>query len=305
MGAGLRYTPASMNTSATGSRVRIPTLAAVVLAAFAVGCSAVSSSLTGRLAGGLATAMLSQNDPETVREGAPAFLLMIDGFLAESPDDPELLMTAARLYSSYTGAFVNDPARARVLSVKGREYGWQALCLSNRRLCGAWERPYEEFEEMIDALGPGDVAAAYTAAASWATWIQVNREDWSAVADKARVEALMERVVTLDASFRDGAPHLYLGVLSTLLPEALGGQPERGREHFERSIELSGGRDLMAKVLLARDYARLVFDRELHDGLLEEVMAADPEAGTLTLSNVLAQQEARRLLAESADYFGE
>ena len=142
-------------------------------------------------------------------------------------------------------------------------------------------------------------------AMAWATWVQANSEDWVAVADKARVEALMQRVVALDEGYQRGSAYLYLGVLATLLPEALGGKPEEGRAFFERSIELSGGRDLMAKVLIARDYARLIFDRELHDRLLLEVVEADAVAPGLTLSNTLAQQEARRLLDDSQDYFGD
>ena len=83
----------------------------------------------------------------------------------------------------------------------------------------------------------------------------------------------------------------------------MGGKPEAGREHFERAIALSEGRNLLAKVLFAKQYARLVFDRELHDRLLAEVLAANPEETGFTLSNVLAQQQARTLLAESNDFF--
>jgi hypothetical protein len=59
----------------------------------------------------------------------------------------------------------------------------------------------------------------------------------------------------------------------------------------------------MAKVLYARSYARLVFDRPLHDRLLGEVLAADPQAPGLTLSNTLARDEARGLLDEADEYF--
>ena len=41
----------------------------------------------------------------------------------------------------------------------------------------------------------------------------------------------------------------------------------------------------------------------LHDRLLEEVVAADPEEPGLTLSNTLAQDEARVLLADADTYF--
>jgi hypothetical protein len=59
----------------------------------------------------------------------------------------------------------------------------------------------------------------------------------------------------------------------------------------------------MAKVLYARHYARLVFDRALYEQLLHEVVQADPEAPGLTLSNTLARERALRLLAEADDYF--
>jgi hypothetical protein len=59
----------------------------------------------------------------------------------------------------------------------------------------------------------------------------------------------------------------------------------------------------MAKTLYAQYYARLVFDQELHDRLLNEVIGAPPEAPKLTLTNVLAQERAKALLASGKDYF--
>ena len=115
----------------------------------------------------------------------------------------------------------------------------------------------------------------------------------------------MRRVVAMDAGHDNGRAQLYLAVLNTLVPPSLGGRPEVGRGYFEKAIEISQGRDLMAKVEFARRYARMVFDRELHDRLLHEVLAADARVPGLVLSNVLAQQEAAKLLASSRDYFME
>ncbi len=83
----------------------------------------------------------------------------------------------------------------------------------------------------------------------------------------------------------------------------MGGEPEKGKAYFERAIELSGGSDLSAKVEFARGYARLMFERELHDRLLNEVMTTDPEVPGFTLTNVLAQRDAAELLAGADDYF--
>lgn len=280
-------------------------VALIGLAVTTIGCSAIVSSTTSRLADSLADALVNQNDPETVRQGAPAYLVLIDGLIADDPNNPDVLLAGAQLYSSYAGAFVKDPERAKRLAIKGRNYGWEGMCSMQRRTCGTWTEPFERFESTINSLKAKEVPALFTTAAAWATWIQLNREDWGAIADKARVDAMIRRVVELDPTYELGAPYIYLGVLATLLPKAMGGQPEEGREYFERAIELSGGRNLMAKVLLANQYARLTFDQELHDQLCREVVEADPIAPGLTLSNTLAQEEARRLLDDSEDYFGE
>jgi hypothetical protein len=97
--------------------------------------------------------------------------------------------------------------------------------------------------------------------------------------------------------------YVYLGILATIRPSALGGEPEKGRAAFERAIELSYGKDLNAKFEYARGYARLLYKRELHDKLLNEVMAADPNVPGYTLTNVLAQRDAAELLASANDYF--
>ena len=83
----------------------------------------------------------------------------------------------------------------------------------------------------------------------------------------------------------------------------MGGKPDEAREHFEKAIALTNGRDLGAKVEFARGYAKLMYDRELHDRLINEVLAADPEEHGLTLSNILAQEDAVIMMEEADDYF--
>ena len=75
------------------------------------------------------------------------------------------------------------------------------------------------------------------------------------------------------------------------------------RAHFERVVQLTNGDHLLAKVMFAESYARLVFDRELHDGLLRDVLAADPRAPGLTLMNTIAKEQAQALLESADDYF--
>ena len=100
-----------------------------------------------------------------------------------------------------------------------------------------------------------------------------------------------------------GGRHLCMGVFETLLPPALGGKPEVGRYHFERAIALSEGQHLLTKVTFAEAYGRLVFDRDLHDALLREVLDAQVDQPGLTLMNAIAKRQAKELLDSADDYF--
>ena len=113
----------------------------------------------------------------------------------------------------------------------------------------------------------------------------------------------MRRVLQLDDTYLDGNPHIYIATLSIILPPALGGRPKQARRHFERAIALSKQRNLMFKVIYAEKYARMLFDRELHDRLLKEVLAANPEEPHLTLMNTIAQKKAQELLDSANNYF--
>ncbi|MFZ0483413.1 MAG: TRAP transporter TatT component family protein, partial [Desulfobacterales bacterium] len=148
-----------------------------------------------------------------------------------------------------------------------------------------------------------DVPDLFTLGSAWATWIQMHREDWNAVAEISRVEAIMQRVVELDESYQDGQAHLYLGVLASFIPPALGGKPDVGQKHFERALEISKDKNLMVKVLYAQHYARLMFDQKLYDRLLNEVLEAKTDVPGYTLSNTLAKKKARELIKSGKDYF--
>ncbi len=269
----------------------------------ALACTGCVSAVAGRLAGSLSEAILNNNDLATVAEGGPAYLLLIDGLLRDDPDNAELLRSAADLYTAYAGLYVTEPVRKQKLTDKALSYAGRALCEENRRGCGLRRTDFDVFRKTVDAMEIKDVPALYSLGAAWAGWIEARQQDWNAVAEISRVEVLMARVAALDEQYQDGGAHMYLGVLATLLPPAMGGKPEAGRRHFERAIALSRGKNLMAKVTIARRYARLVFDRGLHDRLLTEVIAADTEAEGYTLMNTLAQQEAQSLLDSADDYF--
>lgn len=267
------------------------------------GCASLVSSAASSLAASLQSAIVGSDDPETVRAAIPAYLILIDGFVSDAPDDADLLLAAAQLNSAYSGVFVEDPERARRMASKALDYAERGVCAAKRTFCGVRELPFDAFEAWAEGLEKSDVEAAYALASTWAGWLQANSDDWNAIGELAKVKALMSRVAELDPGYDYGGPHLYLGVFETLLPPSMGGKPELGREHFEKAIELSAGRQLLTKVYYAERYARLVFDRDLHDRLLHEVLDAKVDVPELRLINSVAKLRAAELLASADDYF--
>ena len=274
-------------------------LAAVQLLSLG-GCASYVGSLA---ADTLSAAVLNQDDPDVVESGLPAYLLLVDGMIAQNPQQAGMLAAGAELYALYGSRFVDNDERSAFITAKARDYGRRAICQAYSRACD-WEGlSYDRFVAELDDVGPRQVRYLYAYAVSWLSHLDATSSDWSAVGEVPWVQAAMERVVALDDTYDNGGIHVYLGMLYSLRPPALGGQVELARDHFDRSIAISGGRDLSAKVEYARRYARMMFDRELHDRLLAEVIEAPAEEPGRTLFNVLAKRDAVELLETSGDYF--
>jgi tetratricopeptide (TPR) repeat protein len=284
----------------------LKTIFQVILALAAVltaGCATVVATAGGGLAGNLNKAILNQDDPELVRDGAPAYLLMLDSFVEGAPENVAVLISAADLYSAYGVVFVDDPIRSRKLTARGRSYGRRALCAANKNVCGIWDLNYEEFMVQLNQLNKKEVDALYTFGLSWIAYIQAHGSDWSALAKLPQAQAAMKRVQEIDPEYKQADIEHFLAVLDTIRPPALGGDFEAGLKHYQRAMSLSGGYDLSIMVDFAKYYARTLYDRELHDSLLNDVLQADPVQPGYTLFNTLAQTEAQALLDSADDYF--
>ena len=280
---------------------RLPRLFLASFLMLGSGCTNLVSGITSQLADDLAGSILNSEDIDTVREGVPAYLLLMDSFLRSSPDSEDLLLAASNLNGSFS-ALVVDEDRIKLFSDKSMRYVEHAACVSKSPLCDVRQQSYAEFEQTVSSLKVSDVLIAYSLGVAWVGRLQANSDDWAVIAELSRAKLLMERVIELDENHENGGPHLYMGGMETLLPASMGGKPEKGRAHFEKAIEINEAY-LMTKVIYAQQYARLMFDQELHDRLLNEVLSADPVVEGMTLTNRIAQERAKDLLASSKDYF--
>ena len=154
-------------------------------------------SATNDMAANLSSAIMNQDDPETVRDGAPAYLLLLDSFIAGSPDSPAMLAAAAELYAAYGVIFVADPARADRLTKRALTYGQRSLCASNKSACGIHELSFQEFEIVLEKLDKKDAASLFTYGLTSIAYIKVHSDDWGAMTKLPGVESAFKRVQAL------------------------------------------------------------------------------------------------------------
>ena len=271
---------------------------------FVIACAPIVSNITDNLARNLSDAVLNQEDPKIVRDGAPAYLLLLDSLVAGNPENPVILSSASDLYASYSAIFVNDANRSKILSERALKYSKKALCISYEDSCNWDDYSFDDFNLSLDDFDVKHSDLLLTYSTSYLVYIRSHSNDWNAIARLPYIESALEYYVEKNPETENiDSVYTYLGILSTLLPPALGGDYEKGKRYFENAIEFSGDQNLNAKVEYALSYARPLYDRELHDKILQEVVSSNPVKKNYTLLNVIAKEQASSMLEDADEYF--
>lgn len=268
-------------------------------------------------------AVKANNDPQTVIRALPSYLILMDSLLQENEEDKNLLLASSKLILAYSGllsvesemmmanqnAEINEyqvqlkQQQIKKLTKKALNRASKAFCLLAEKYCGLTLIKYTEFEKRLESMGQNELEYLYLLGRAWVAWLQVNTDDWNAMAQIPQIKLIMNHVVEINENWDSAGAHMYLGVLNSLLPNSLGGKPALGKKHFEKAIELSQGKNLMIKVLYAQYYARLTFDKNLHTRLINEVNAYNNSQKQYILINTLAKEKAKALEAGADDYF--
>lgn len=282
-------------------------LAGLLLAATSAGCG-LNKKLAAAGAAALiedtAKAAARQSDPALLREGMPAFLMLLDGMVEGAPDDERPRLAAARAYGAFAAVLDEERDQALKALVLARAKLHALAALELRGFPDPLGAPFEAFERAAARAGAADLPVLFWAGSCWAGWIAARLDTVEAVAELPRVEILMRRALELDEGYYYGGPHLFMGVWYASRPPVAGGSLARAREHFEKALAFAGDDFLMARVYFAEIYGRKAFDRELFESELNRVLAAPADAvPELTLLNAAARRRAAKLLALADDYF--
>ncbi len=262
--------------------------------------------------------MQQESDVELARAAIPGSLKTVEGFYVANPKNKNLIGMLAEGYCQYSTGFIQDEwevakkegrfedaeklrARASGLFLRCANYG---LKLLPKKFGKALLGDIATVEKMVKKTGKSHIKGLFWVALGLGSAINMNRDDVGMIAHLPKARIMLERVIQLDDDYMNGLPHIGLGMMHASRGKALGGEPELAKKHFERAIEITGGRFLLAKVMMAKTYAVVIQDRALFRKLLTEVLTTNPNIWPeQRLANELAHHKARRYLTQEKDWF--
>jgi hypothetical protein len=246
------------------------------------------------------------NDPEFVRLAAPSTLKTIEMLLSQSPDHPQLLLTACSGFTQYSYGFLHveselkakDAAaaadlRSRASRMYQRARGYCLHGLEVRRPRLTVEAIARDPEGALKQTTEDDVPWLYWTAAAWGADLSLAPNPLLRATELRSVRALLGRAKALDETWQKGAIYEAL-IAFDGLPALVGGSPAAARADFDRALALSEGKSVFAYVA----FAATVTDPAEKRRLLESALAIDTATiTTRRLTNLIAQRYARALLA--------
>ena len=259
----------------------------------------------------------SDNDMELVGAALPFSLKTVEGLLAEVPEHKGLLLTAASGFTQYSYVYVDLDAmeieatdlrraaeqkqRAKNLYLRGWNYALRAVELTHKDfISGLRQNP----ATTLAAFSKEDIPALYWLSLSWAAAIASDKSDMDLVADLNLIDPIMRRCLELDETYDHGALHEFMISYQGGRSPLQGGGASLAREHFARTVELSGNIRVGSLVSLAESVSVGEQNRPEFEHLLEQALAFDVNIHVETrLANLVAQKRARLLLARSDSLF--
>jgi predicted anti-sigma-YlaC factor YlaD len=296
-------------------------IAFIVLISILLSACSVEKILVNKMAdmGGsdLAQVFTSDEDPELIADAFPIILKMYELLLQMSPESRELLLTTGQGFAMYAYAFVQLPAemlpdeefeeavkmtqRAKKLYIRGRNYILKALELKYPEFADYIIT--ENWENIVGLTDAEDVPYLYWSGMAWMGAFTTDLFDAELNATKQRAVALVARVLELDETYDNGGVHSFFLSYYAAMPDYMGGDEVRAREHFQKALEYSNYQSATPYVALASTISINNQDVDEFRELLNTALEIDPdEVPETRLLNILAQRKAQWLL-DHIDYF--
>jgi hypothetical protein len=301
-------------------------IAAAVLIASLSGCNIqkLTVNTTSKVLVKAQPSIKQEPDYDMAARAIPASLKTVEGFHMVDPENKRLVKILAEGYCQYATGFIEDEWEIAELDKRFDEAEYQSQratkafirCMGYglELLGGDWKKALTgnnaEFIKKVSGAGKDDRDGLLWVGVGLAGAINQNKDDIALVAHLAKARAIFERIAQLDENDNDrdptlrALPHIALASMAVALSKAMGGDPVLGQKHFQRAMEITQHKFLLAQVFYARRYAVAVQDKALFEKALVEVLQTDPAIWPeQRLANEIAHRRARRYLKNEKEWF--
>lgn len=286
-------------------------------------CAEMTVGMTTPVVKIASESFMREPDPDFAREASPGQIKTAEGFLAASPSNRVLQGVVSQGLIEYAFGFLEDDieqipddthahiaqrdaiaARATGLYDRALEYALRMIAQDDKGFRDAFNKDVASTEAHAKKLGKHSAHGLLLAGLALASSININRTDIARVVDLPKAIVLVKRAHALDPRQMNGTACMTLGAIHSAQGKAMGGDPDASKKYFDEALGYTGGKFLMIKVMMARQYAVVIQDQALFVKLLKEVMDTPAEvAPEWRLPNTLAKRRAKRYLAKVDEWF--
>lgn len=287
-------------------------LTATVLSLTTTGCLKkvlIDGQINGTKDGSSAVDTL--HDFEVARAVARSGLGTLEGLYKLAPDNENAMYMLTKGWAGASFAFTEDDyevaeeqkdaqlaayhkARTRAGFERARFFGIQLLgtkapgfegARRNSHTMKVWlENNFKHKSEAPDLLW-----ASY----AWIGLVGIAKDDPALVADLYVGVAIAERSAALDDTIEHGMVHILLGAYHARTAQS---ELEEAKTHFERALQINGGKFLATQLNFATRYYCGKSDRATYEKMLKDVVEAGDPLPEARLANLIAKRRAQRYL---------
>lgn len=287
-------------------------LGAAVLSTCLTGCLKkvlIDGQIGGTREG--ADAVNTLHDFEVARAVARSGLGQLEGLYKLAPYNEDGLLLLARGWAGATFAFTEDEYEEAMEKKDDQltEYNRQRTIAGFERakffaiqLLKQKANGFDDATRNADTMkawmddnfkSPKEASDLVWIAYAWIGHVGAAKDDPSVVADLYIGVAVAERAMELDENVEYGTGHILLGAYHarTAMSEL-----DESKKHFDRAMELNGGKFLPTQLSFAKYYYCAKSDRADYEKMLNSVLAAGDPIPEARLQNLIAKRRARRYL---------
>jgi hypothetical protein len=279
-------------------------------------------------------ALQMESDYELARQAIPGALKTVESFWINSPDNPQLLSILTEGYCQYGTAFVEDDWEAakfkkdldaidyhneRSTKIFTRCLNYALRGLGERWKTQIFEAP-DTVAKLVKETGKNKRFEMMFAGLALGSLINHNLTRIEMLGYLDTVKKILGRVIEIDGPSPKTCaappavcpastahlvmPYIAFGMLATGAGKAMGGDPEKGRADFQKALDMTGGRFLLARTLMAYRVGLANNDRKFFHDQLKLVLETPPSVWPeQRLANEVAHRKARRYLAQEKELF--